>query len=82
METSTHHLDISGEPQFLEGMQLKYNKEAKEKGVYIIGCCGWDSIPVDLGVQYLKKHFGGELNSVETYLTTKNGPNVRQNPFL
>ena len=48
----THHVDISGEPQFLETMQLKYNDEAEKKGIYIVGSCGFDSIPSDLGKQY------------------------------
>ena len=42
-------MDISGEPQFLETMQLKYNDEAEKKGIYIVGSCGFDSIPSDLG---------------------------------
>ncbi|CAG2109206.1 unnamed protein product, partial [Medioppia subpectinata] len=75
VETATNHLDISGEPQYMESMQLKYNKAAQEKGIYIASACGWDSIPCDLGVQFLKKHFNGELNSVETFLTVKTGPN-------
>ena len=76
METATNHLDISGEPQYMESMQLKYDKACKEKGIYIISACGWDSIPCDLGVQFLKKHFDGELNSVETYFTMTSGPKV------
>ena len=44
-------MDISGEPQFLETMQLKYNDEAEKKGIYIVGSCGFDSIPSDLGKQ-------------------------------
>jgi len=55
-------------------MQLKYYKAAQEKGIYIISACGWDSIPCDLGVQYLKKNFGGELNAIDTYMTVKTGP--------
>ena len=77
VETATNHIDISGEPQYMESMQLKYNKAAQEKGIYIISACGWDSIPSDLGVQYLKKHFDGELDAVETYMTIKTGPHVR-----
>ena len=50
----THHVDISGEPQFLETMQLKYNDEAEKKGIYIVGSCGFDSIPSDLGKQARK----------------------------
>jgi len=57
-------------------MQLKYDREAQKKGVYILSTCGFDSIPCELGVQYLKKRFGGELNAVETYLTVKSGPQV------
>ena len=33
VEAGTHHVDISGEPQYLEKMQLKFHKEAQEKGV-------------------------------------------------
>jgi len=49
IEAGTHHVDISGEPQFLELMQLQYFKQAQDKGIYIVGACGWDSIPCDLG---------------------------------
>jgi hypothetical protein len=30
LSTKTHYLDISGEPQFIESMQLKYHQEALE----------------------------------------------------
>ena len=53
----THHLDVSGEPEFLERMQLMYDKEAKEKGVYVIGSCGFDSVPADLGVVFTQNSF-------------------------
>ncbi|XP_023216296.1 saccharopine dehydrogenase-like oxidoreductase [Centruroides sculpturatus] len=68
LAAETHHLDFSAEPQFLEGMQLKYHEEAIQKGIYIIGACGFSSIPCDLGVSLVKKIFPGDLNSVETYL--------------
>lgn len=45
--------------QFLEGMQLNYHNLASEKGVYIIGSCGFDSIPADMGVLYTKEQFRG-----------------------
>ena len=62
-------MDISVEPHFTERMQLKYNKEAKQKGIYIISGCRWDGIAVDLGVRFLKNNFDGIFNSVETYMT-------------
>ncbi|XP_050456275.1 saccharopine dehydrogenase-like oxidoreductase [Cataglyphis hispanica] len=66
--THTHHVDVSGEPQYMERMQLEYNKAAQEAGVYIVSACGFDSIPTDLGVIFTQQKFGGEINSIETYL--------------
>lgn len=71
IDAGTHHVDVSGEPQYMETMQLKYHEEAKEKGVYIISACGLDSIPIDLGVIFLQNKFEGTVNSVETYLEAK-----------
>uniref|UniRef100_A0AAG5CT88 Saccharopine dehydrogenase NADP binding domain-containing protein n=1 Tax=Anopheles atroparvus TaxID=41427 RepID=A0AAG5CT88_ANOAO len=67
----THHVDVSGEPQFLEGMQLKYHEAAKEKGVYLISACGFDSIPADMGTVFLEQQFDGVVNSVESYIVSK-----------
>ncbi|XP_075906139.1 saccharopine dehydrogenase-like oxidoreductase [Nelusetta ayraudi] len=73
VENGAHHIDISGEPQFLEGMQLNYSNQAAEKGVYIIGSCGFDSIPADMGVLYTRDQFKGTLTAVESFLTVKAG---------
>ncbi|GFY42239.1 saccharopine dehydrogenase-like oxidoreductase [Trichonephila inaurata madagascariensis] len=74
VKNKTHCVDVSGEPQFLETVQLKYFHEAKEQGVYIVGSCGFDSIPCDLGVEILRKKFDGDMNSVETFLSAKQPP--------
>ncbi|KAM3625401.1 uncharacterized protein V6R79_011470 [Siganus canaliculatus] len=73
VENGAHQLDISGEPQFLESMQLNYNSQAAEKGVYVIGSCGFDSIPADMGVIYTRDQFRGTLTAVESFLTFKAG---------
>jgi short subunit dehydrogenase-like uncharacterized protein len=36
-------------------MQDKYEKLAKKSGAWIINCCGFDSIPSDLGVHFLQQ---------------------------
>lgn len=59
LETGTHQVDVTGEPEYMETIQLKYNKEAQEKGVYIVSACGFDSIPTDLGIVFLQKKFSG-----------------------
>ncbi|XP_037946561.1 saccharopine dehydrogenase-like oxidoreductase [Teleopsis dalmanni] len=68
IEAGTHHVDVSGEPQYMETMQLKYNEQAKEKNVYVVSACGFDSIPADMGIIFIEKNFDGVVNSVETYL--------------
>ncbi|OWK60043.1 Saccharopine dehydrogenase-like oxidoreductase [Lonchura striata] len=74
VENGASCIDISGEPQFLEGMYLKYNERAAEKGVYVIGSCGFDSIPADMGVLYTRDKLKGTLTAVESFLTVKSGP--------
>lgn len=71
IESGTHHVDVSGEPQYMERMQLLYHEKAQEKGVYVVSACGFDSIPADLGTVFLEKEFDGTVNSVETFLETK-----------
>lgn len=44
------YVDLTGEPQFVTTMQRKYSADATKAGVKIVHCCGFDSIPHDLGV--------------------------------
>ena len=52
----------------MEQMQSKYNEAARDKGIYIISACGFESIPVEMGIVFLEKEFSGVVNTVETYL--------------
>lgn len=74
IENGASHVDISGEPAWIEKMQAKYGEEAKKQGVYVVSACGWDSIPADLGVNFLKKNFNGDLNHVESFVQLLTGP--------
>uniref|UniRef100_A0A914XQF1 Saccharopine dehydrogenase NADP binding domain-containing protein n=1 Tax=Plectus sambesii TaxID=2011161 RepID=A0A914XQF1_9BILA len=73
VENGASHVDISGEPAWLEKMQMKYSETAKEKGVYVVGACGWDSIPCDMGVNFLQQHFPGDIAFVETFVQLNTG---------
>ncbi len=57
--------------QFLEKMQLYYNSAAQENNCYVVGSCGFDSIPADMGTVFLEEQFGGQVNSVESYIEVK-----------
>ena len=55
VESSTHYCDLTGEPQWIRKMQEKHEVRARETGARIVHCCGFDSIPSDLGVPFLQK---------------------------
>ena len=50
--------------QYLEKTQLMYNEKAREAGLYIVGACGFDSIPADLGVLFTRNSFKGQHRGV------------------
>ncbi len=51
-EAGTHYVDLTGEPEFVDRMWLKYHRVAQRSGAKIVHACGFDSIPYDLGVLY------------------------------
>jgi short subunit dehydrogenase-like uncharacterized protein len=55
-ETGTHYCDLSGEPQWIRKMQERHEETATKSGALIVNCCGFDSIPSDLGVHFLQQH--------------------------
>jgi short subunit dehydrogenase-like uncharacterized protein len=55
-ESGTHYCDLSGEPQWIRKMQAQYEATAKKSGALIVHCCGFDSIPSDLGVHFLQQN--------------------------
>ncbi|XP_036341124.1 saccharopine dehydrogenase-like oxidoreductase [Rhagoletis pomonella] len=67
IEAGAHHLDISGEPQYIDGMQVKYHKLAQEQQIYVISSCGFDSIPAEMGVVHAERNFPGTVNSCEMF---------------
>lgn len=48
----TDYVDLTGEPEFVDLMWLRYHEQAERTGARIVHCCGFDSIPHDLGVLY------------------------------
>lgn len=54
-QTGTHYCDLAGEAQWIRRMQDAYEEDAKKSGAWIVHCCGFDSIPSDLGVHFLQQ---------------------------
>jgi short subunit dehydrogenase-like uncharacterized protein len=51
----TDYLDLTGEPEFVDRMWLGYHERARESGARLVHCCGFDSIPHDLGAYFTVK---------------------------
>ncbi|GGH41384.1 Uncharacterized conserved protein [Cribrihabitans marinus] len=50
----THYCDLTAEPKWMRAMIDAHEGKARETGARIIHSCGQDSIPSDLGVQFLQ----------------------------
>lgn len=48
----TDYVDLTGEPEFVDLMWLKYQEQALKSGARVVHCCGFDSIPHDLGAYF------------------------------
>lgn len=51
----TDYVDLTGEPEFVDRMWIDHHEEAKRSGARIVHCCGFDSIPHDLGAYFTVK---------------------------
>ncbi|HZW72302.1 MAG TPA: saccharopine dehydrogenase NADP-binding domain-containing protein, partial [Caldimonas sp.] len=45
----THYVDITGETPWVRDLIDRHHRDAAETGTRIIPCCGFDSVPSDLG---------------------------------
>jgi short subunit dehydrogenase-like uncharacterized protein len=55
-ESGTDYCDLTGEVQWIKRMIDKYEAAAKQSGARIVHCCGFDSVPSDMGVYFLQQH--------------------------
>lgn len=54
------YVDITGEPQFVDDMYLRYHEDAVRTGARLVHCAGFDSVPHDLGAYLCATQFSGE----------------------
>jgi len=51
----TDYADLTGEVQWIRRMIERHETAARASGARIVHCCGFDSIPSDLGVHFLQR---------------------------
>ncbi len=54
-ERGTDYCDLTGETQWIKRMIEKYEPMARQSGARIVQCCGFDSVPSDMGVRFLQE---------------------------
>lgn len=68
VEHGTHYCDLAGEAQWIRRMIDTHHGAARKNGARIVHCCGFDSVPMDIGVHFLQqeamRHHGGYCKSI------------------
>ncbi|MBW4420729.1 MAG: saccharopine dehydrogenase NADP-binding domain-containing protein [Myxacorys californica WJT36-NPBG1] len=76
---STHYVDITGETPWVKTLIDRYQTRAATDGTRIIPCCGFDSVPSDLGtylvVRHLQRELGMPCQAVKAYFQAFGGFN-------
>ena len=76
-ETGTDYCDLTGEVQWIRRMIASHEATAKASGARLVHCCGFDSIPSDLGVWFLqqeaRRRFGRPCVQVKMRVRTMRG---------
>ena len=57
-EAGTDYVDLTGEPEFVDQTYVQQHALAIRTGARIVHCCGFDSIPHDLGAYFTAKELG------------------------
>ena len=77
VKAHTHYVDLTGETPWIREMIDRHHEEAKRNKVKIVHCCGFDSIPSDLGVLALQhavqSETGRPLQNIRLYVGPSKG---------
>src|SRR5262245_10636321 len=75
----THYVDITGETPWMREIAARYHEPAAANGTRVIPCCGFDSIPSDLGAwlmsRYIREAVGASCAEVRAYFRFRGGLN-------
>ena len=77
VDEGTHYCDLAGEVQWIRKMIDTHHDRARETGAKIVTCCGFDSVPMDIGVWFLQDaahaKFGSYCTSISMLVKATKG---------
>lgn len=71
VNNGTDYCDLTGETQWIKQMITKYEAQAQQSGARIVHCCGFDSVPSDMGVYYLQQRAQQQFNAPATQVSMR-----------
>ena len=72
VDRGTHYLDITGEPAFVAASTARWHDAARDRRIRIVHCCGFDSIPADLGALFTVARLPpGRSKRLRAYVKTR-----------
>lgn len=76
-DSGTDYCDLTGETQWIKRMIDRYEAAAQRSGARIVHCCGFDSVPSDMGVYFLqqlaKQQWGTPATHIKMRVKTLKG---------
>lgn len=60
-DAGVDYADITGEPNFVAGVAARWHDTAVRTGARIVHCCGFDSLPAELGALFTVLQLPGDL---------------------
>ena len=82
VEGKANYFDLTGEGKFVFDMEKIYGRKAKEQEIKIINCCGFDSIPADLGAYFTVMNLPKEESKVvECFVSFESGDKTLMGGF-
>jgi short subunit dehydrogenase-like uncharacterized protein len=77
VNAGTDYCDLAGEVQWIRKMIDTYHERACETGARIVHCCGFDSVPMDMGVWFLQdaahQNHGAYCKKISLYVKATKG---------
>ena len=73
VRNGTSYVDINGEIGWHREMIDRFDKAARAADATLVPSCGFDSIPSDLGAQWMAERLGGNARRIRCYAALRGG---------
>ena len=71
VENNCHYLDITGESTFVKYVRENFTSKSVKTNTMVINCCGFESMPTDIGVYYNFKKSKQENLDIKCFLKSR-----------